>query len=275
MKAKSTPDADLQAAEAFTEQSKIFDKLYGHDAIIQYKRQRVRDHMLACLPLGSKLLELNCGTGEDALYFAGKGFRVHATDLSAGMLRMLKAKKATEEMAARITTECCSFNQLGKLQDQGPYDHIYSNFGGFNCTGTLEKALHSLDPLLKPGGAVTLVIISKFCLWELLLLFRGRFKTAFRRFFSARGRMAHMEGRYFTCWYYSASDVKKFLGPGYSTLRLEGLCSLVPPSYLEGFAGKHPRLFRLLRRMENKYAGRWPWRRWGDYFIISLRKRMD
>jgi len=52
----------------------------------------------------------------------------------------------------------------------------------------LSKVLDSFDPLLKPGGMVTLVILPKFCLWETLLLFKGKFRTAFRRFFSANDR---------------------------------------------------------------------------------------
>ena len=33
------------AAEAFSRQSGVFDELYSGDAIIQYKRKRVRDHV--------------------------------------------------------------------------------------------------------------------------------------------------------------------------------------------------------------------------------------
>ena len=81
---------ELKAAEAFTKQSRVFDQLYNDDLIIQYKRQRVREHILKYVQPACTMLELNCGSGEDAIYFAKKGFTVHATDVSTGMLEVLR-----------------------------------------------------------------------------------------------------------------------------------------------------------------------------------------
>ena len=83
---------EVRTAEAFSRQSEVFDALYGGDEIIRYKRERVRQHINHYLKQGDRMLELNCGTGEDVLYFAGKGFRVHATDISGGMLEVMKRK---------------------------------------------------------------------------------------------------------------------------------------------------------------------------------------
>jgi hypothetical protein len=110
-------------------------------------------------------------------------------------------------------------------------------------------------------------------LFEILLLFKGRFKTALRRFFSGRGRKAHVEGNFFKCWYYSPSFIKKQLKHRYEFLSLEGLCTLVPPSYIENFAEKYPAAFRFFVREENRLKDKWPWNRLGDYFIISFRKK--
>lgn len=263
---------EFKAAEAFSKQSKIFDGLYSEDAIIQYKRQRVREHILKyALPHGS-MLELNCGSGEDAIFFAQKGFRIHATDISEGMLNVLKEKITGSLYKDQVSIEQCSFTELELLANEGPFDYVYSNFGGLNCTSQLEKVLSSLDGIVKPGGMVTLVIISKFCLWETLLLFKGKFRTAFRRFLSANGRKAHVEGSYFKCWYYSPSFIKKHLQSKFELLSVEGLCSVVPPSYIENFAEKYPNAFRLLVQKENELKAQWPCTRIGDYFIISFRK---
>ena len=260
---------EVKAAEAFTKQSIVFDRLYCNDPMIHYKRERVRDHILALQP-GSSLLELNCGSGDDALFFSAQGFHVHATDISEGMLKMLESKLSTCE-SHRITTEKISFAELPQLRNKGPFDAVYSNFGGLNCTGELQNVLRDLHPLVKKGGTVTLVLISSFCLWEFLLLFKGKFRTAFRRFFSDKGRKAHIEGSYFTCWYYHPSFVRRHLA-GFEPVSLEGLCSVVPPSYLEGFADKYPKLFEWLALKEKQLKHRWPWKYCGDYFIASFRK---
>jgi ubiquinone/menaquinone biosynthesis C-methylase UbiE len=261
------------AARAFSKQAPVFDQLYSSDTIIRYKRKRVREHMASFLSVPSTILELNAGTGEDAIYLAQQGHQVHATDISTGMQDLLIKKVEEQQLDRLITYELCSFTELESLQQQGPYDHIFSNFAGLNCTDQLGKVLDSLSYLLKPGGTVTLVVLPKFCLWEFLLLFKGLFKTAFRRFSGRKGTRAHIEGEYFRCWYYNPSYIRKHLKDNFTVMRLEGLCTIVPPSYMENFASKHPGLYRFLEKKENRYKASWPWKVVGDYYIITLRKK--
>ena len=261
------------AAAAFTQQSTSFDEQYSSNSIIQYKRERVRKHVQPYLVFNSNILELNSGTGEDAIWFAQQGHTVHATDISAGMQQVLKDKVAALRLEEKISTELISFTQLENLKQRIEYDMIFPNFAGLNCTGELDKVLHSFSSLLKKGGIVTLVILPKFCLWEFLLLFKGKFKTAFRRLFSRIGITAHIEGEYFKCWYYNPSYIIKNLQDQFDLLAVEGLCTLVPPSYLEDFAEKHPKMFATLKTKEEKWKTKWPWKNIGDYYIISLQKK--
>ncbi|MCR8559983.1 class I SAM-dependent methyltransferase [Mucilaginibacter sp. BJC16-A38] len=264
---------EQQAESAFSTQSVIFDELYSGNTIINYKRKRVRDHILQFLKPGSSILELNSGTGEDALFFAQKGFKVHATDISVGMQAELKRKVASAGLNENVTTEICSYTMLDQLRNNGPFDHIFSNFAGLNCTNELDKVLGSFDSLLKPGGTVTLVVLPKFCLWETLMLFKGKFRTAFRRFFSGNGVKAHIEGVYFKCWYYQPSFIIKRLKDQFDLMGVEGLCAIVPPSYIEGFAEKHPALYKFLVDNEDKLKSSCPWKFIGDYYIISLKRK--
>jgi ubiquinone/menaquinone biosynthesis C-methylase UbiE len=262
-----------QAAAAFSNQAAQFDALYAGDTIIQYKRKRVRDHVQQFILPNSEVLELNSGTGEDAIWFAQQGHTVHATDISKGMQEQLQQKVKVAKLEQQISSELISFTQLQNLQQQKQYGYIFSNFAGLNCTGELEKVLQSFTALLKPGGKITLVMLPKFCLWEFLLLFKGQFKTAFRRLFSSKGVQAHVEGEYFTCWYYDPSFVIGHLKNNFELLGYEGLCTLVPPSYIEGFAEKHPIAYNFLKNKENKWKCKWPWKFIGDYYIISFKKK--
>jgi len=260
-------------ASAFNQQAPLFDAEYGPNSIIQYKRERVRQHVQEWLTPHAHILELNAGTGEDAIYFARQGHIVHATDLSDSMLEQARQKASALGFENEISFESCSFTALDKLKNPGPYDLIFSNFAGLNCTGDLGKVLDSLSPLLTPGGLVTMVILPPFCLWESMLVFRGKFGTASRRFFSSKGRKARIEGNDFTCWYYKPSFVTKHMSKAFDLLGLEGLCSLVPPSYIENFGEKYPAIFRFLKKKEAQLKNRKPWKYIGDYFIISFRKR--
>jgi ubiquinone/menaquinone biosynthesis C-methylase UbiE len=268
---------EQQVAAAFSKQARGFDDYDAGNTLIRYKRNRVREHVLRYLPAAGSagsILELNAGTGTDAVWFAEQGYRVHATDIAEGMQEKLREKVQLRGMGDKVTTELCSFTALDSLQERGPFDLIFSNFAGLNCTGELDRVLRSFSPLLKEGGQVSLVILPGFCLWETLMLFRGKFRTAFRRLFSGRhGVRSHVEGHFFRCWYYSPSYVIRNLGRAYELLSVEGLCTLVPPSYIEGFAEKHPMAYRVLRVLENKWKARWPWKGVGDYYIISLRKK--
>lgn len=273
MNRSATYHTETQAAAAFTKQSAVFDALYSGNTIIQYKRERVRNHLQQYLQPGSHILELNSGTGEDAVWLAQQGYHVHATDISEGMQQQLQQKVKAAGLETMVSAEQISFTALPQLRERKKYDHVFSNFAGLNCTGELDKVLASFSSVLKPGGAVTLVLLPKFCLWEFLLLFKAQFKTAFRRLFSRRGVRAHIEGEYFGCWYYNPSFVKQHMRQEYDVLSVEGLCTMVPPSYMEGFAEKHSKLYAFLQRLEAKYKKRRPWRSWGDYYIISLRKK--
>nr|WP_294945207.1 class I SAM-dependent methyltransferase [uncultured Mucilaginibacter sp.] len=269
-----TKNANEQFAEAaFSNQSAVFDDLYSGDTIIAYKRKRVRNHVLQFLKPGGHILELNSGTGEDAIFFAQQGFKVHATDISVGMQIELELKVASAGLQSAVTNETCSYTQLSELKNKGPYDLIFSNFAGLNCTGELDNVLASFSSLLKSGGMVTLVILPEFCLWETLLVFKGKFKTAFRRFFSGNGRTAHVEGVRFKCWYYNPSYIKKCLKNEFDIVSVEGLCAIVPPSYIHGFAEKHSSAYKFLVRLEDKWKCTWPWKYIGDYYIISLKKK--
>jgi ubiquinone/menaquinone biosynthesis C-methylase UbiE len=267
------PAGEGAARTAFNQQSTSFDRLYSSNPIIRYKRKRVRDLVLQHMQPGQRILELNAGTGEDAVFFARQGLYVHATDVSEGMQAVLENKVRQARLEPWVSRELCSFTQLTGLKDKGPYDLIFSNFAGLNCTNALDQVLSAFPVLLKPGGYVVLTLMPGFCLWEVLLALRGDFKTAFRRFFSHKGASAQIEGVCFKCWYHPPGFISNTLGAAFTTLQLEGLCTLVPPSFLEHFPARFPRAYNHLVALENRWKGRWPWKYIGDYYIIALQKK--
>ena len=139
------------AAIAFSKQSAIFDQLYADNQIVQYKRQRVRELLHKYILPGKFILELNSGTGQDAIWLAQQGCKVHATDISTGMQEMLQQKIKAEKLEDLISYELCSFTQLKSLQQKGPYDMIFSNFAGLNCTSELHKVTSGIFFIIKTG----------------------------------------------------------------------------------------------------------------------------
>jgi ubiquinone/menaquinone biosynthesis C-methylase UbiE len=259
-------------SQAFSRQSVNFDHIYTSNAISEWMRQRARNEVMRFIPKRAYMLELNCGTGMDSTWFAKKGIRVVATDNAEGMLSILRRKVAEEALEDRIEVKRCSFNHLEQL-DGRRFDYIFSNFGGLNCAEDLDKVLQQLNQLLNPGGYCTLVIMPRICPWELLMLLKGRIKTAFRRF--RKGTDAHIEGVHFKCYYYNPGFVKRVLAQHFETVSLKGMAFLVPPPFIEGFKEKYPGLFARLQRAELKLENRFPFNRCCDHFMITLRKKEE
>lgn len=273
MKNSMSPEVleqEQKVSKAFSKQSLVFDEADSQNEILQWMRWRVRKHVLNLWKPGDRVLELNAGTGIDAVFFAENGFYVHAIDNAPGMITALDKKIKQKHLERKISSQLCSFLELEKLKGE-KFDHIFSNFGGLNCTDKLQNVINSFHTLLKPGGTVTLIIMPPVCPWELLYLFRGNFKLAFRRL-KKGGAPSHLEGMNFTTWYYSPSAVKKMFGNNYSLLSITGLGITIPPPFLKDFPCKHHKLFRKLITIENSVATKVPFRSWADHFIISAKK---
>jgi ubiquinone/menaquinone biosynthesis C-methylase UbiE len=253
--------------EAFSRQSLIYDDYELEHPILKIIRQEVRLHVMDYLGEGDKILELNAGTGTDAVFFAQKGYKVHATDIAEGMIKQLKNKVKKHGLNDLITIQKCSFYELDKL-NEGPFNYIFSNFGGLNCSPDLKEITKHFPNILARNGRVTLVLMPPICPWELALIFRMHFKTAFRRL-KRNGTKSHIEGKYFNTFYYTPHDVLKALGENFKKLKLQGLASFTPPPYMENFPQKYPVLFRNLNKFDKYFSNHFPFNSLADHFILT------
>ena len=256
-----------QVSEAFSRQGRVFDEL-DQAPLIQWVRNRVRSATMRWLKPGAHLLEINCGTGIDSLWFAEQGLMVTATDDAPGMLGELERKAAARE-GLRIEHRRCSFLELDRLAPLRA-DAVFSNFGGINCTDRLSDVLKGIDGRLVPGGICALVILPRFSPWELIETLRGNIAFAFRRYRKS-GAMAQVDGVPFRCWYHDVSDVRRAL-PGYTVLDRMALSFFMPPPHLGPFAARHARFTQLAAKVENALC-RWPFiRSRGDHYLLILQK---
>ena len=258
------------ATDAFSRQSTTFDAIDAANPVIAWVRDRVREQAIVVMNAGDAVLELNAGTGIDSVFFAQNGMNVLATDAAPGMIREMEAKqRAMPELPLEVSA--CSFLELERLGDRR-FHHVFSNFGGLNCTDRLDVVLRGIDRVLLPNGTCTLVIMPRFSPWETMAALKGNFALAQRRWRKG-GAVAHLEGLEFTCHYYSPDHVRRHLGPRYEVIAQRALSLLVPPPHQDGSIARWPRLFRALSNMEDAVAHLPVLRNWGDHFAITLRKR--
>lgn len=110
--------------------AQYYDSDFTNTKIGQLQRQRVWKYLDKIILDNniSSVLELNCGTGADAIYLDNKGCQVVATDLSDNMLTIAKQKSANQN----ITYKKLDLSNPQLHLDQ-EFDLVFSNFGGLNC----------------------------------------------------------------------------------------------------------------------------------------------
>ncbi len=135
----SEPPLDT-IAEAFSRTAEKYDQFGDDHPHLKRLRHKVYDHLDRVLQPGSSILELNAGTGTDAVYLAQQGYRVHATDIAPGMLQRVRDKVADLGLGERVTVQACSFTDLDQVQG-GPFDAVFSDLGGLNCIPDLAPVI--------------------------------------------------------------------------------------------------------------------------------------
>jgi ubiquinone/menaquinone biosynthesis C-methylase UbiE len=256
-------------AEAFSRTAERYDSFAEDHPHLTHMRNKVYTHVMRHIPRGARILELNAGTGTDAVQLAQQGYFIHATDIAPGMLNRLQEKVISQGLQARIKIEERSFLSLHPIQGAA-FDAVFSDLGGLNCVPDLTPVIQQLSGVLKPGGLVTWVLMPHICLWEMAEIFRGNFSLAFRRF--SRGRVsANLEGLKFDVYYFSPQQVMQWFGKDFERLALEGLSVFTPTAESKNFAKWYPRLYRTLCWLDDKLSARWPWNGWGDFYILTMR----
>jgi ubiquinone/menaquinone biosynthesis C-methylase UbiE len=261
------PDHFAAVAEAFSRKATIYDEFGRDHPNLSRMRARFYAHITAVMPRGGRLLEINSGTGQDAVELVRRGFHVHATDIAPGMLAEIAAKIERLGLGERLTVQPLSFTDLERVEG-APFDGLYSNSGGLNCTADLPAVAATLPSVLRSGARVTWVIMPRICPWELAVILKD-YRVGTRRL-RRGGVLAHVEGVYFQTYYHTAAAARRAFGPRFRFIRLEGLSVLTPPADNKSFVVEHPRLYRALTRLDDTLATRRPFNGWGDFYMLTM-----
>lgn len=101
--------------------------------------------------VGKTLLDLGCGAGETAVYFALKGAKVTAVDISAEMLQI------TEKLSRQYGVNVITIRSVAEKLEfpDSSFDYIFGN-GVLHHT-QLSQAIKEIKRILKPGGKAIFV----------------------------------------------------------------------------------------------------------------------
>jgi SAM-dependent methyltransferase len=261
----------IAAALAFDRLAADYDSIFTFTAIGKSQRDVVWREALAAFAPGSHILELNCGTGEDALFLARAGMRVTACDASKAMVAQARNRMAAERPQAPIEFFELATENLSALPQDLRFQGVFSNFSGLNCVSDLWPVAQQLAQRLEPGAALLLCLSTRYCLWEIAYYaLRGDWRKGARRWRgSTQARVRDVE---LLVYYPTVGELRKVFAPYFRLRSVTGIGIAVPPSYLESWMASHPRLFRILEGIDS-VVRTWPGVRiLGDHMLLQLER---
>ena len=227
-------------------------------------------HLARYFQSGHHVLDLGCGTGEDALWLSRRNVRVTAIDGSLKMLRETQSKLSREGQDRLVDTQCMSLQEVceGRL-DGELFDGAYSNFGVLNTISVWGDLGKAIGKSVRHEGVLILILGGPVCPWDFVWhLLHGEVKPPFQRLSGLKKVGAG--NRKIPVWFPSARKLRRSFQPWFKHVRTESLGLLLPPTYLGHLVERWSLLFQWLSRLEEStahFTGGW-----GDHYIIVLRR---
>jgi len=253
--------------------ARSYDQVFTSSLIGQAQRVAVWKEVRKVFHPGDRVLEIGCGTGVDACYLAERGVEILACDPSSQMIGVAVARIRQRGLQARVRTRVLRAEDLSTLRADKPFDGAFSNFGALNCVQDLQAVARGIAGKLRPGGIALLCWMGPCCLWEMLFyLTQGSPNKAFRRLHPA-GVDAQIGGQTSVLVRYpSVRSLAHTFGSEFFVKSVRGVGIAVPPSYLELWARRHPRVMGLCDRFDSRF-GHWPGiRSIGDHVLVTLQR---
>ena len=91
------------AAVAFDRAAPGYDEGFGRNPAGLVFRHAFQERLRRLVAPGARVVDLGCGTGEDAVFLATLGVRVHAIDVSPAMVARTREKAERAGVADRVT----------------------------------------------------------------------------------------------------------------------------------------------------------------------------
>jgi len=130
-----------------------YAELWSETSRGRAQREQVWREIDRLFKAGDRVLDLGCGTGDDAVRLMSRGVSALGIDSAPGMVEIARTRGvAAKRMAIEV---------LGSLEDV--FDGAISNFGALNCVADLDKLSEELARLVRPQGKLALCVMSRFC----------------------------------------------------------------------------------------------------------------
>jgi len=267
-----TPPDFVEPGVAYDAYAPMYDALLAENRINAYMRKAMQRIQVDTFRPGQRLLELGCGTGDEALALAAHGCEVVATDASTEMLRIAREKARRHLAGDRVKFAQGHARDIDSIlggEPDGSYDGAYSSFA-LSYERDLTTVRRALGRLLRPGRPFLVAATNRLCLAEWTVAMASLHPS-----FSGRRLGAdtpHKVGRTQTRIYCrTPRQLAGAFAPDFLPERMWALPAVLPPHYMNRPLKRWPSLVDILERIDPAVSGLPIARAFGDHTAIRLR----
>ena len=250
-----------------------YDEIFTTSKIGQAQRAAVWRKLERAFRPGDRVLEIGCGTGVDACFLADRGITVVACDSSPQMITVATRRVKENGKHSSVHLRLLAAEDIAEMRDTASFDGAFSNFGALNCIRDLDLLVRNLGILLKPGATALLCLMGPCCLWEISwYLMHGNPRKAFRRLSCGEVTGHLTEQTSVGVYYPSVRKLARIFAPEFRLKSFKGIGVSVPPSYLEPWANRFPRLLRLGTRVDSVLGQSPGFRALADHILLTFER---
>lgn len=261
-------------ALAFDSAAEEYDFTIGNNFINTWIRKRSISELLRWTSSDHTLLEIGCGTGQEAIEISKHVKRIIATDISTKMIEILSLKLKYRKLEGKIIPIKIPAAEIYRVRELLPDLEIngcYSFNGPLNCEPNIKAFAKHLWEILASPGYFICSIRNTICMSEeishiLSLQFK---KLAPRRI---QPIMVSVGGTDIPAFYYPPHSFAKSFEPYFELKKLIGLPALLPPAYLNDYYIRFRQYTSILEKIEELLSCRFPFNLLGDQTLFVFQK---
>ena len=108
---------------------------------------------------GMKILELGCGTGDEAIYLARRGINVSGTDISQSMVNNANEKAMRQNLGGSCSFRQLPIERINEINEV--FDGAYSSFGPLNCIDDMKSFSEEINNKIRKGGYFIVSVMNR------------------------------------------------------------------------------------------------------------------